>query len=442
MGYTQITLGTFLTQVSDLLDDTTNKYWTTAELTYYTWEGLRVFGALTNFWRTRGTITVSAANGSPFYDLGTLMPTLRTRTWTLTQMVQEVQYMLLENPGGISGTGMSGQLTISSILSAIQDARNRFARDAHIPYTYHAPVYGTSSGGGLISFPQSSVYVHRVSWQDQASGAWSTLWRDDAWGADKNNPLWTTELGTPQAYSEAELAPLSLQLIPPPLNAGQLDALTVDSLTMNLASGSQTFSMPDEWVHAIKYAALSQILSSEGMIKDPVRAQYAESRYQQAVTFAQDARSVIRTLLGSNPIGVDAANNIDSSLLYWRNRTGAPTVIGLFYDMLMIAPGIQSTSYTLSLDVSQSAPIPLLTTDFIPVGEELLDSLKNYVCHVAVFKCGGQEFKDTMGGYDEFMGLVSRQKGVNAAKIKYLAPLFAQPQVESALKPDYTEVKR
>ena len=251
--------------------------------------------------------------------------------------------------------------------------------------------------------------------------------------------MWTSQPGTPRAYSEAELAPLQLQLIPPPSGAGSLDAITVDSLAMDLTNSNVTFQVPDEWVFAIKYAALSQILGSEGQIKDTMRADYCESRYQQAIAFAKQARTIHRGLLNELPVNLDAETNIDSSLLYWRNQTGKPSVIGVMYDMLMVAPGNPQTTYTLTADVSQSAPIPVHLSDTMPVGYELYDALKNYVCHILSFKCGGKEFQSSMSGYDEFMKTLSRQKGINAALIQYLEPLFGQAQGESALRPDYME---
>lgn len=438
MPYSSVTLQTFVDDISDLMDDTAQVYWTVPEIAAVTWEGLYMLGALTNYWRARGSFTVSPSHGSPFYDLATELPLLRTRTWTLGQMVSDIQYMLLEPQAGISGAGMTGQVGISSILQAIQDARNRFVRDCRMPYTYHGTPYATSLGGGLYSFSQNAVYVHRASWLE-TNGAWRVLWRDDAWGADKNNVLWTSQPGVPQAYSEAELAPLMLQLIPPSLNVGSLDAVTVDSITMLLSDSSALFQVPDEWVHAIKYAALSQILGSEGQIKDNLRGNYCESRYQLAVQASKDAYSMIRCLIDGVPLALDSESNIDATNKYWRNQTGRPRVAGATYDMLTISPGIPMSSYTLTVDVSQAAPIPTHLNDYMPVGLEVMDGLKNYVCHILSFKCGGNEFQSSYDGFKEFASMLARQRGINKALIPYLEALFNQPQQEQSARPDYKE---
>jgi hypothetical protein len=439
MAYANTTLDDFITEVGFLLDDQTGVFWTAPEITYALQEAMYVFGAETNYWRASGNANITtAASAVPYYDLSVLFPAIRTRAWTLNQMVQEIQYMLLENPSGIAGTGMSGQTTITDILNAIQDALNRFLLDAHLPISVHSS-FASPNSGGLTVFPQSSVFVHRVSWQVTSTTTWTNLWRSDEWDVDRSNPEWTTQPGTPQVYSEAALAPLQLQLIPAQNAAGSLEALTVDSVILNLSSGASTFGIPDEWIHAVKYAALSQLLSSESQINDPLRAQYAESRYRQAIAFAKDARSIIRIICNSLPLNIDSLFNIDAGYPYWRNQINPPEMAGILYDIFCPVPAIPDRTYASTVYMSQSAPIPINGGDYIQMGEEDIDNLKKYVTHYLTFKCGGKDFTSTMPDYDAYMKNVSGRKGVNIAKIKYLSPLFAQPQVEWEQRPDRSE---
>ena len=162
MAYNQTTLNDFITEVGILLDDTGAVYWTAPEITYALQECMYVFGAETNYWRASGNVNITvAASAVPYYDLSVLFPTLRTRTWTLNQMVQDIQYMLLENPSGIAGTGMSGQVSIGDILNAIQDARNRFVLDAHLPISVHS-AFATPASSGLVTFPQTSSSISPI----------------------------------------------------------------------------------------------------------------------------------------------------------------------------------------------------------------------------------------------------------------------------------------
>ncbi len=433
--YAQVTLQQVIAQVAALTDDPGTVFYTPLEITYAIQEALRVFGALTNYWRSRGSFPVSPTDTSPFYDLSVLLPQYRTRTTTLNSLVQEIQFHLFEAPSGVAGTGMSGQVSITTILNAIQRARNQFVIDTHLPNSIHPKFTTTPPPDGLVSFPQSSVFVHRVSWQD-AGGQWSNLWRQDAWAFDKGYYQWPSAPAMPSAFSEAELAPLELQIFPPPLSAGNIEAITVDSLNIDITNAASTFALPDEWVHAVKYAALADILTSGGQITDALRAQYCAQRYKQALAFARDATSIIRLTTNGLPLPIDAMTAIDAGCPYWRNQTGSPQTAGVLYDLLAITPGIPDQVYSITADVVQSAPIPVDPGDYIQIGAENIDDIVNYAAHYLTLKSGGNEFKETMSLYDGFMQSVSVRKGVNAAKIQYFEPLFGQWQREESYRPD------
>jgi hypothetical protein len=435
--YQTTTLDQLTQYIGGILDDPTLRYWTAQEIKSGIWEGLRLWGALTNFWRTRQAFNLDPTQNNPFYDLSVVMPVLRSRTWILNQMVQEIQSMLLEAPSGIAGTGMSGQVGVDDITNSIQKARNRFVVDTRFPIAYHLPFSSTPPTDGVVTFGQDSVYTHRVSWQDSSSLAWSNVWRQDGWAFDKSKPFWPTQPGMPRAFSEAELSPLKLQLFPPPINEGTIDALTVDSLQMKLDDPNALFNIPDDWVHAIKYAALSNILSS-GQIFDELRADYAEQRYQQYVQFARDAHSLIRMTSQGLPLNVDTMDNLDAGYPFWRNQVGSPLVVGEMYDMIGIYP-MPDQPYGLTADVVQVAPIPLFGSDFIQLGSEDIDHLADYVQHILLFKCGGLEFKSTMAQYQSFMKAVAGRDAINQANVMDFDAMFGQSQKEWAQRPDFRE---
>lgn len=433
--YSQTTLGQFTDYIGQLVDDPDHRYWKAEQIKFATWEGLRLFGALTSYWRTRGSFSLDPTQPDPYYDLSKMLPGLRTRTWTLDTMVKDIQYMLLEPASGISGAGMSGQVTIDGILDAIQYGRDRFVLDAKFPYTVHAKFGVPPPPDGTVAFDQSSVYVHRVSWQDSKTRLWLNLWRQDIWSMDKGNYRWTLEPGQPQAFSEAELSPLILQLYPAPINEGHLDGLTVDSTILNLSDPDTTFDIPDEWIYAIKYAALSNILNS-GQILDQLRADYCEKRYQQAVTHCQSAKSVLRLMCNGVPLPMDSLAALDSGNYAWRNQSGPPILCGALFDMVVVYPGQPDQAYGITADVAQTAPIPEQDTDYIQLGVEDLDRLASYVWHNIMFKCGGKDFTDTMDSYDDFMDGVAVRGQIVKNKIINFNATFGQPREDQARNPD------
>jgi len=130
--------------------------------------------------------------------------------------------------------------------------------------------------------------------------------------------------------------------------------------------------------------------------------------------------------------------SIDAGLPFWRNQPQKPQVAGAIYDMIAFAP-IPDQGYGFAADVVQSAPIPVNGRDSIPLGAEDIPKLIDYCTHVLTFKCGGQEFKDSFAQYDSFLSDAAKRGNINKAKIRYLQPLFGQPNKEQTQRPDRME---
>jgi hypothetical protein len=444
--YKDVTLSQFITQISTLMDDPTQVYWTVDEIQAVTYEALLYWGALTGYWRTRATFNAcqfspqfqGSAWAPPYVDLSQQLPLIRARSYTLGNLVKEIQASLLEAPNGVSGIGMSGQITIAAIISAIQEARNLFVLDAHLPLSYHWPIANTSQSG-IITLPDPSMYLHRLAWQD-AGGQWTPLWGQDTWALDHALPDWTNTPGTPKSYSESELAPLGVQLSPPPLGAGTLEAFTVDSLSLVVADAT-TLGLPNEWVHAVKYKALAILLSSASQLNDPTRAQYSQKRYEQYVEFAHSAISILRVLVNNTPMPLDSLSNYDASNPYWMNTYGPPEVAVCMYDWVALVPAQLDQLCGMAVDVTPSAPLPTLA-QYMPVGMEDLPNIEKYVRHTLTFKCGGKEFTNTVSEYDSYMRAVDGRKRINKAEIHYLEPLFGAGMRDEQMRRDQAEEKQ
>lgn len=433
--YTQFTLGNIEGQLATLLDDQSGVYWVAKEKQYAIWEALNVWGALTGYWRARGEFHTNPAQTNPYYDMSVLFPMLRARSATLGQMVEDIQYMSLEPPSGVSGAGMSGQINIGSILIAIANACYKFFVDAGIPFSINVVDPSPIPDEQTAALPQRCVILHRCMWFDAFSGVWYPLWRQDAWTQDHGDVYAATEPSIPKSFSESELAPLMVQVYPAPVASGLLEAVTVDSQTLDLSNANQTFAVPNEWVHAIKYGALTDLYSGESQNVDPLRAKYADTRYRQAIMAVKGAKSIIRATSRNQQMSIDSLAAMDAGMPYWRNQTGNPSVAGVMYDILAVAPQPVQT-YPVTVDMVRSAPIPLNGNDFIQVGREDIGNILDYASHILTFKCGGVEFQNTFPQYDSFMQAVERRKAITAAKILYLKAIFGQPKKEMEERPD------
>lgn len=435
MAYNQITFDNLADQLGNSLDDPHEFYWTRLEKFYALSEAFRVWGAYTAYWRARGAVQLRA--GVPYYDLSVELPTLRPRTYSLQDIVQEIQFHCLEAPNGVAGTGMSGQVNLQSILKAVSRARNRFVIDSALPLQIGAG-NGPASSDGICVLEPTTVYIHRASWRDATSGEYSNLWRQDEYAYDRNQPEWLQEPGRPKSFSEALNSPLNMQLYPTPVNQGGLELITANSMTIDTSLASSPLNFPDEWCHGIKYAALCDLFSS-GMIGDPVREQYCETRYQQAVSGVKTLRTINRIIVNGNQVPLDTFAAIDAGYMYWRNQIGAPLICGALNDFVIVTP-VPDRVYGATFDVVQSAPIPTDGSQYVQIGQEESENILDYATTYLMLKCGGKDLQDSFTLYDGFMSKVEQRKASNAVKIFYME-LINQPEQEDVQRPTMRKPK-
>lgn len=434
MGYTQTTLAQLIAQVSDSIDDRNNAFWVAEEIKFAIWEALYVWGGYTGFWKTRGVFNIKPGDtNAPYYDLSQFLPLLRPRNITPNQIAKEIQYHLLENPSGVAGTGMTQQVQISSILAAIQRGRDRFALDVMFPITIQPIDLNPVPPDGYMTLDQSIVHVHRAGWKDAYSGVYRNLVRENAWSMDKYQPNWTINPSLPYAFSESENSPLVVQVYPKPINQGTLELLTTNSETINFDDLDSILDIPNEWAHGVKYAALNDLFGS-GMIGDQVRAQFAQTRYDQCVSMAKSGKSIIRLLLNNTPLNIDSLQAIDTGDPTWRNQTGRPFLAGIMPDVVVFNR-MPDQLYGVAADVVQAAPIPINPGDYVQVGEEELANVVDYCVNYLLIKCGGVDLQNTFDQYDSFNKAVNDQKNVDEVKVQYLNPLLNQPEREVAIRP-------
>ena len=431
MPFTQYSQATLAAEVLEALADPSAVYWSLDEVYRAINEALLYWGALTSYWRERGQFSTVAA--TPFYDLSVQLPTLRARTYTFGQLTKEIQYALQEPANGVAGTNMTSQFTIGRLTNALKRARSEFVLDSRLPLTF-GPFNFAPAANGRVSLDQTIALIARAAWKDTFSGVFQPLRREDAWGADSYNALWAQTPATlPYAYSMAETRPIELQFIPPAISSGQLHLVYASTPDLTIADGT-SFALPDEFALAAKYGAMYDMLSNYSEGFDPLRAQYSLERYNAAVEAAKMMRSVARVQVNNLPVPLDTLWNLDAARPTWQNRQGSPNYAATAYDLVALSD-VPNGVYGISCDLVRSAPLPVLTTDYIQVGHEDIPYLFDYTRHVLSFKLGGAEFAATMPLYDNFLQGAAQRNKLLAAKARYLTPLFGQGQIEEAEVP-------
>ncbi len=383
-------------------------FWTNNELGRYIQEALGWWGSATGYWRDRASFNTSTATGTvptadnPWYDLPTFLPTLRGYTTVDTTLVVQMQNHLLEPPG-VPWTG-STQFALSDLTSALTKRRDQFLLETGIGIT-HLPVPQTTPNISLITLPDTVVSVRRAAWKT-VEGTWSVLPRSDEWYmlGYYPQPFSQNVAQAPQVHSVAITPPLTVRVEPTPNDIGTLDLLVIKS-GATLDGSGVAVGVHNDFAWAIKWGALADVLNSDGPKKDPLRAKYCQSRWEEGIAMAKAAVSVMLLSINNAPMYVEALDTVDSGRPLWQNYSGKPfmgVMAGLNLLGMVDPP---NGNYSVTLDVVQNAIIPSAEGEFVQVGREELAVILGYAEHLAAFKCGGAEFMATRPNLDRALAL-------------------------------------
>ena len=214
-------------------------------------------------------------------------------------------------------------------------------------------------------------------------------------------------MATPSVYSVFHLAPVALELYPPPLATGTVELIVVAPVVTVGGSPATVYNtptvlgIPDDFAWAATWGALADLLALDGPGKDIPRAQYAESRYQEGV----QAAKLNPTVLSTAPIWSGSIFEMDSFANNWQATTGTPTFAGLAGRNLMalgpVPDGIGPNAIT--CDVVRNMPVPAADGDFLQVDRGTIDAILDYAQHLASFRLGGAEFQATARLKDNFV---------------------------------------
>lgn len=112
--------------------------------------------------------------------------------------------------------------------------------------------------------------------------------RGDSWELDQADRDWQTASQTfPTLYTEVEEPPKTLEVAPGATDVLGIAEILYTSVGDELLNSDINFSVPDEFVHYIKWGVISDMLSKPGRAFDPERSVYAEQRYQEGVVAAR-----------------------------------------------------------------------------------------------------------------------------------------------------------
>jgi hypothetical protein len=417
-------LGDAVTQLQNRLSDPSGVHWTQDEVVRYLTEALRTLSAYTQRYRAQGTIQTRP--GAAFYDLPSSIGELRSHTLTSQDLILDIEYALMEPPG-MTWTGTE-QFNMDLILEALTSRRQQFLLETGVVQTQFQTSV-TPDVHGRVALPASVVTLRRVAWND--GDTVTPLSREDEWATTHYIRTWpqTPTLPSsrwPTGYSVGVTPPLTVQLAPAPLSPGFLDVVGV--LTgAPLTTNPDPLGIPDDWAWVVKWGALAELLSRDGVSYDPSRAEYCEQRWQQGTQMAKAASVVLNASVNGSLVTLRSLADLDRYRRTWQTTWGVPTTVCTAgQTLLVLAPPPVDATSLVTLDVVVSVPPPASLTDCLAVDEPLRDAFLDYAQHLAIFKEGSAQVQTTTALFERFQRACGVTTVIEAASVPHRGPILQQ----------------
>src|SRR6266699_25486 len=432
MSYAHTSFSQLKTQLAARLGDSNKTFWIDDELRILLKESLRTYGLLSGFWRERGQFSTTA--GVAFYDLPTqLSDNLLTYSVTDREIIQALQFHLLESASTQASWPGTAQFTYSQVTSAIQRRLNQFLSDTGV--VVNRSIDSTSTKNSRRSVPDTVIDVRRVAWIE--SNVYTHLWEEDERALTASNMAWSTARDAPAAYSVMAIRPITLQIAPPPSAAGTVELLTVDTgPTLTPSSAATVLGIPDDLTPAVKWGALADLLAQDGEGRDLERAQFAEKRYQQYVALARLLPVIVHSMINCTPVWTCAVQELDAANPQWQNISGTPVDIAVAsQNLIALSPVPNNATTTVTLDVVERTPMPANDSAQVQIGREELEAIIDYAEHLALFKVGGALFMATEHVANNFLLQAITYNQRISASARYLFTAQAQSEREKLPRP-------
>lgn len=428
--YTTITLSAAIAEMGNRLYDPTHIRWSSAELTIYIQQAIRTFNALTNHFRDQASF--STTNKQAFYDLNDIVPSLRAQTYTVQQALTQLAYMLLEPPPTGNVWSGTAQYSLGDLVSALQQARDTFLLETGIVISQHDVSVDPAVTSGRIDLEQAIINVRRAQFV-AATGISTVLRRDDTYAFTAFNPSWQTSGSRqPTAYSVSTTPPLVLQVAKPTSTVGTLYLLTLDSgEAIDVLDTTQVLGVPDDWAWVVIFGALAQLLQRDGLAVDASRAAFCDSMWQDGLQRAKAAAVVLNATVNGTPRPLGSISDADYFSAGWQMESGSPKrvlTMGQNLVGLWPPPGIPTGggSYTVVLDVVRNAPVPTALTDYLQVGQEMINDLLDYAQFLALAKEGPGQMEGAQTLMTQFYTLCGTEIEIKNASQPYQSTSVGQ----------------
>lgn len=410
MPYTYQTFGQVKTLLASRLYNPAKTFWSDVELGIYIAECLRTWNALTAHWVTEFQFTyMGTSSGTAWLNISQIPGTPRPYTRLNTDVYSVILYHLLEPQIAADGITWNGteQFSLTDIVGALERRQNELIMQCGLNVTRPVPAVLAPDQRDL-TLPDTYLDIRRVKYVPFTSptnfGPAQVLWRGDLQSFQYFSSGYLQQRQNPRNYALSDVPPLELEVDFPPPQPGTLDMLVNQSQSIPTPPSAQILVVPDDWVWVLKWGVLMDLLYRQSEAQDNPRAKYCKTRYIEGMQLLAQSPWVLNASIENVPVDIESVMERDQYNPGWEydshTRQGIITA-GL--DTFAVAPlaGLHPTSSVI-LNLIENAPIPVADTDFVQVSRDVLDVLLDYGVHIAMFKCGGSEFQETIQLFDNF----------------------------------------
>lgn len=391
MAYAHTDRAAVKSRLAEKLSDSSKVFFTDTELNSAVDESIRFINLVAGIQRARKPFNTTA--GQPFYALQSAAPTELGMTITDQTLITEIQRHLLQTASATSWTWMDAN-AYEELVSAIRRRRTRFLIETGCVVTRDDSIALPSPPTPRLTLSSSILDIRRLAYRNP-SGRYHILSKTNEHDA-LMRPSWNVSAGTPYGYSPLASAPHEIQFIPPPLDTGTLDAITVnEAATLNPAAGATALGIPNDLCWAIKYGVMADLLSKDGPGRDLLRAVLCEKKYRLGVILARTMPTVLTVEINGRAVRPYPIRALDLSQPGWQGRKrGVPTdALIAGPNMIAVSPVPNSQPASITLDFIRSAEVPTADGHQIQLGIEHIPTLLDLCEAYLTFKCGAMEAK-------------------------------------------------
>lgn len=432
MPYTHTTFSSAKQRLANELGDSNKVFFTDAELGRYIVEALRWWGLAAMYFRESGVVRTVA--NQAFYHLenslfnSTETSLLQGLTVTDREVINDINYFLMENQISSWGSGWNGteMFSLDEITSILSDSRDEFLKlTACIAESYQVTTTTTRA-----NLPSDHIRILRADATPQLAGSLPLWYVDQAGVVTTFREASIPGVDRPKAYSVSYTPQLTIDVWPPPQVSTTISIEGVKTgATLNPVSSATVLKIPDDMSFLMKYRTMADLLSGDGLARCPDMANYCDQRYQEGLELAANYLSVMWQNDGGPRGPISAVSQWDDVRPTWRQTTGVPrSVAQLNWNTIAVRP-VPNGAHVMTFEAVRKAPVPTSDGDFIQVGKEHMQAIYDYAQHIAVFKCQGLEFAESMQRYESAKSMAKEYRQQVASQ-SYLYQATQLPSIQ------------